>query len=129
MAMLFNVFFLSRRLLMAVIIVVIADKSWLQTQLLIVTTSLALFYTGAVWPFLRLIQNKMELANEVFVLYNTYFMVIYSDFVLDANARYKMAWVNLGIMIALVLSSAGLVVINQGNTVYRSAKLYYLKRK
>ena len=65
----------------------------------------------------------MEVANEVFILQNTYFIIMYSDLVLDAGARYTMGWVNLGMLIALVVSSAGLVLINQVYFAYRAIKL------
>ena len=42
----------------------------------------------------------MEFANELCILLNTYFMIVYSDFVRDPEARYEMGWYNLGIMIA-----------------------------
>ena len=60
---------------------------------------------------------------------NTYFLIVYSDFVGSSEARYKMGWFNLAIMITQILISGGLVTINQGYTVYRALKLYYLKRK
>ena len=127
-AMYFNVMFILRRVVMAFIIVIVAEQSYLQIQLLIVKTSLVLYYTGDVWPFERRINNKMELANELCILLNTYFMIVYSDFVSSAEARYQMGWYNLAIMIAQVLVSGGLVVINQGQAVFRAIKLQWLKR-
>ena len=59
-----------------------------------------LYYNGDVWPFERKINNRMELANELCILLNTYFMIVYSDFVRSPEARYEMGWYNLVIMIA-----------------------------
>ena len=71
-----------------------------------------LYYNGDVWPFERKINNRMELANELCILLNTYFMIVYSDFVRSPEARYEMGLYNLVIMIAQVLASGGIVVIN-----------------
>ena len=86
-------------------------------------TALVLYYVGLVWPFDRRINNRLELANELCILLNTYFLIVYSDFVPDAYARYQMGWYNLVIMIAQVIISGSLVVINQGYSVYRAIKL------
>ena len=72
--------------------------------------------------------SDFKLANELCILLNTYFMIVYCDFVGNAEARYEMGWYNLGIMIAQVLVSGGLVVINQGQTVIKAIRLQYLKR-
>ena len=114
---------------MAIIIVVFANMAWLQTQLLVLKTALVLCYVGSVWPFDRAINNRLELANELCILLNTYFLIVYSDFVHSAEARYKMGWVNLAILIIQVLISGGIVLANQGHAVYRGIKLKYLKRK
>ena len=69
---------------------------------------------GLVWPFDRRINNKLELANELCILLNTYFMIVYSDFVSSSEARYKMGWVNLAMMITQVIVSGSIVIKNQG---------------
>ena len=61
---------------------------------------------------MRQINNRMELANELCILFNMYFIVVYSDFVGDLHARYTMGWYNLVFMLVQVLFSGGLVVIN-----------------
>ena len=80
-AMHYNVIFMVRRVAMAFIIVMIAQESYLQIQLLILKTSFVLYYNGNVWPFERRINNRLELTNELCILLNTYFLIIYSDFV------------------------------------------------
>ena len=75
-------------------------------------TALVLHYNASVLPFDRKINNLLEIANELCILLNSYFTIIYGDFVTSTEGRYKMGWVNLYIMIAQVIASGGIVAIN-----------------
>ena len=50
-AMLFNVFYMFRRIALAFIIVVLPNLNWLQRQLLIVKCACLMLFTGSVKPF------------------------------------------------------------------------------
>ena len=47
-------------------------------------------------------------------MFVTYFMIIYSDFVPDVEAKYTMGWVNLVMLMGLILVSALWIMTNQG---------------
>ena len=88
-----------------------------------------LIYTGYVKPFERRIHNKLEIANETLILLNSYFMIIFSDFVPDARNRYAMGWCNLGIIFVLVIVNFGIIGVTIGRRAYLVASHAWLKRK
>ena len=101
--LLFNVFYMLRRIAMAFIIIALPNMNWLQRQLLIFKCSLMMIFTGYFTPFELPYHDKLEIANECLILVNTYFMIIYSGFVQDEHAKYFMGWVNLAIIISMVI--------------------------
>jgi len=86
-------------------------------------------FTGYCRPFIIPIQNDLELINETLILLNSYFMMIFSDFVLDLHARYVMGWANLTIIGLLILVNLILIMLTTGALVLHKIKLIYLKRK
>ena len=86
-------------------------------------------YTGLARPFNLPVQNNLEIVNETLILLNSYFMLLYSDFVVDLNTRYITGWSNVGVIIALVCSNLVLMTYIQGRAAYFKIKLALFKRK
>ena len=55
----------------------------------------------------------MEIFNEVLVLISFYFMIIYSEFVPDVEARYNVAWVNICLIVGMVAYNIGFSMRSQ----------------
>ena len=64
-------------------------------------------------PFATPIQNSIELTNETLILINTYFMIIYSDFVPDPYTRSLMGDVNNAILALMILINLFIIVKSQ----------------
>ena len=111
--MLYHVAFTFRRLVLAILIVVIPHYSWLQTQLIIFICSLEIIFIGSIRPFLLPFVNNLELVNEVCVLGNTYFLIIYSDFVPEPEIRYGIGWVNISLLVLMILINLSVIIIKQ----------------
>ena len=77
-------------------------------------------YVGIARPFYERIHNNLEVLNEVLILLNSYFMLIYSDFVGVVEARYQMGHVNIYIVVALVSVNLGIITSIQGRAAYTS---------
>ena len=69
-----------------------------------------MLYIGQVKPFVSGFQNNLELSNETLVLVNTYFMIIYSDFVPDPYIRSQMGLVNICILGLMILVNLCLII-------------------
>ena len=63
----------------------------------------AILYQGWYNPYILKEFNTKELINETFIQLNTYFLIVYSDFVGDAETRYTMGWVNVFGLALMVL--------------------------
>ena len=121
--MLFNVFYMFRRIGMAFILVVLPNLNWLQRQMLILKCSCLMFFTGHVKPFKQKHHNVLEIINECLILVNTYFMIIYSGFIPDAHVKYSMGWANLSIIVCMVVVNLIELMAIKGYRVYRTGKL------
>ena len=84
--------------------------------------SLILIYIGYVRPYVTPVQNRVELLNETLILINTYFMIIYSDFVLDPYARSQMGDVNNGILALMILINLFIILHSQVGSIKQSCK-------
>lgn len=102
-ALLSTVIFMLRRIGLAIIIVFFSSMNWLQRQLIIALCTATLAYTLAVRPFREGFHNALEVCNEMLILLNSYFMILYSNFIVDDHTRYVTGWANIVVMTALVL--------------------------
>ena len=49
--------------------------------------------------------------NDIFILINSYFLLIYTDFVPDRNTRYFMGWFNIAGLVLMVLLNLAVLII------------------
>jgi len=79
-------------------------------QLITNFNTFALIYQGWYRPYHFPAYNRKELANESFIQLNTYYLIIYSQLVGDAETRYIMGWANIATLGVMVLFNAILIV-------------------
>ena len=75
----FYMFFMARRLSLAALIVFLTKRSYAQIQILCLSCSFYLIYTGYFAPYQARFMNWLDLTNEYLVMTSTYFIFIYSD--------------------------------------------------
>ena len=88
-----------------------------------------LMYTGYVKPFQKPLHNRLEISNETLILFNSYFMIIFSNFVPDVEVRYKMGWYNLAVIFGIVIVNLGIIGVTIGARIFNYIKLVWLKRR
>ena len=79
MALLYQVFFMIRRILLAVLVVFLPRKAFFQVQMLVFKCSFIMIYIGQVKPYKKISMNKLELFNEFMILQNSYFVLLFTD--------------------------------------------------
>ena len=109
MALLFNLIFMVRRLIIAFIIVGLPRWSWFQVQVITNLNIFSLIYQGWYRPYSRPVFNYKELTNEFFIQLNTYYLIVYSEFVINAETRYTMGWANIGCLAIMILFNLTLI--------------------
>ena len=71
--------------------------------------------------------NRLEVLDEVLILINSYFMLIYSPFVVDEEARYTMGFYNIWIIKALIAVNLVIITYTIGHIVQKYLKQRQLK--
>ena len=61
-----------------------------------------MIYTGYMRPFELRLANNIELINDTFILIASYFLIIFSALVADAETRYISGWPLIGLLALLV---------------------------
>jgi len=85
--------------------------------------------TGYIEPMTKPIENRLELANEAFVLIFTYHLYQFTNFMTDADNR-TMVGKSLVILTTInVLLNIVVVSSQVAQIIFTKAKLLYLKRK
>ncbi len=85
-ALLYNVFYMLRRLWIAFLVTFIKHDSYLQVILFMLHSVLMLTYIGYVKPFELPLLNKLEIFNELSILSATYHLTCFTGFVDDAES-------------------------------------------
>ena len=75
------------------------------------------------------IANSIELFNQTIILFTTYFMLLYSDFVGSVEGKYALGWWNLFMLLGLIFVSAAIIFSQQAYGTYRNLRIKWLKRK
>ena len=76
-------------------------------------------YYGHVWPLETHFATKMEIFNECTIIWLTYGMLMFTDFVPDPEMRFKLGWyymaINLGnisVHLLLLVGGSGKLIKN-----------------
>ena len=80
-ALLFNVIYILRRLLIAVLALMLPDSSYAQVQIMILHCVAVIIYTAHVRPFELPLLNNMEIFNEMCILVASYHLLLFTDYV------------------------------------------------
>ena len=72
-----------------------------------------MIYTGYMRPYKLRLANNMELINDTFIILCSYFLIIFSALVSDAETRYKSGW-PLIVLICFVIGLNLTVIIYKG---------------
>ena len=110
-------------------IVILPRMSYFQVQLIVNLNTLSILYQGWYRPYELPGVNKKELVNEAFIQLNTYFLITYSDFVGDAEARYTMGWTNIVCLAIMLAFNLFVTLVWQTQSLFRWCKLRKLQIK
>jgi hypothetical protein len=88
----YNVLYMLRRLLFAVIAVVFEKSPVLQVQILIFHCILMIMYNILVKPFEEPKMNRLEIFNEVCILAAAYHLFLFTDYIESPEFRYMIGW-------------------------------------
>ena len=139
MALLYQVFFMIRRILLAALIVFFPRKAFFQVQILVFKCSFIMIYIGQVKPYKKSSMNKLELFNEFMILQNSYFVLLFTDafllrpikgdehdiLVSDSEMKYKLGYVNIAWLCTLLAANFFSMMGIQIKDVIRRVKLAY----
>lgn len=97
--------FCLRRLLLAILIVIVKDILVLQIAAYIYSTLIMVYYLKIMQPKESIMINRLEVMNESFMLLSTYFMLVCSDWYDNLEARYEIGTAFLvGIFSLMILN-------------------------
>ena len=109
---LYNVIFMTRRLITAVILVLMYDFPFFQTQLLLVMSTANVIYMISFKPLSDKTQNKIEILNEVTIMLCCHCLDCFLNTAIPLEARDLVGWalmafasVNIAINIGIIISS------------------------
>lgn len=80
-ALLFNVIYMLRRLLIAVLALMLPASSYAQVQIMIIHCVAVVIYTAHVRPFVLPLLNNMEIFNEMCILAASCHLLLFTDYV------------------------------------------------
>lgn len=84
---------------------------------------------GHVQPFSSTLLNKMQLFNEVFVLFTNYHLFLFTDYILAPDLRQKAGFSLSATICICVLVNLGAVSMTNAALVTRKLKICYMKSK
>ena len=97
-ALLFPFLFLLRRLAFTAVVIWFDYFVWGQIAMQFSSCITMVIYFGFVWPFESHTITKLEIFNEIVAINLCYFMLCFTDWVSEANTRYLVGWVFIGVI-------------------------------
>ena len=80
-------------------------------------------------PLILPLANKVELVNDTFIILCSYFLIIFSGLVADAETRYTSGWPLIGLIALLIGFNFTTIMVTAISQVIHSCKLRCLRRK
>jgi hypothetical protein len=96
-ALLYNVFYTLRRLLIAVLVIFAGDIWVMQILLMLFHSQLLLIYLIKVQPYVLPELNYLEIFNETSICIASYHLLFFTDFTTEPEFQYKVGWSIIGI--------------------------------
>jgi hypothetical protein len=122
------IYFLFRRFLMAVIVVVLRDHLIFQVMLKAFSIIAAVIIAGAV-PYSTVSKRKMEFLNEVIIMFVLYNMICFSTFVTDLNAKQLIGYFCCFVVASHLLLNLYLILSTSIFGLKVKALLWFARRK
>jgi hypothetical protein len=97
-----------RRLVLAAV-VVFTDKLIYQLMMIIGTFVWQVKLVSTVKPYKSNIHLKMEIFNEVLIMFTVYTFMIFSDFVQDVDTKFMVGYLAIGFVAIHLLVNIGLI--------------------
>ena len=88
-----------------------------------------MIYTGYMRPYETRLANNLELVNETFIILCSYFLVIFSAFLSDAEARYISGWYLVGLVVFLVILNLAAIQFKGISHIVRYCRLRFIRHK
>lgn len=118
----FTTFFCIRRFIVAMSTVFLVRQLISQIYLNTYTSLSLLFFYFQVRPMATRQQNKIELLNETFTMFSNYFLILFSDFILELEVRYDIGFKAVGLTIMIIACNIFLVFYDIGHGLINSWK-------
>lgn len=109
-ALLYNVLYMLRRLLLIAIAVFFGESPVGQISIMVAHSFLMIVYLVRVKPFEYSQMNNVEIFNETCVLIASYHLFMFTNFTSDPAVQYQVGWSMIGLTVSCILANIGLVV-------------------
>ena len=86
-------------------------------------------YQGHVKPYSTPGQNNLEFLNEILTLICTYGLIIFTEFVPEASARYTSGWVLIGLTLSILVINMIVLLYKSITGLWRKGKIWMRKYK
>ena len=91
--------------------------------------SITMIFQGQFNPYLLRKQNRVEISNECLTLISTYTLFVFTQFVPEPEARYKIGWALVGV-VSISLASNILIIFHESAvSSIRRLRMKYQRRK
>ena len=121
-------YFMLRRLLMALIVVIFRNFLWMQIFLCAMTIVTAVIIIGESNYFESNSKRTMEFANECLVMLMLYNMISFSPFVPEIETRFNMGYICCLLEAAALAVNLWLILLSNVKGVIYEARLWFAKR-
>ena len=86
-------------------------------------------YTGYMRPYVMKLSNNIELINDTFIILCSYFLIIFSGLVADAQTRYISGWPLIAIVGMLILINLTVIMYKGISQIIRAIRLRVIRRR
>ena len=121
-------YFLLRRLLMAIIVIIFRKFLWMQIFLCSISIITAIIIIGDQNYFDSRFKRSMEFANECLIMLMLYNMISFSPFVQEIETRFKMGYFCCLVEAAALLANLWLIMLSNVKSIIFKVRIWFAKK-
>ena len=121
-------FFLIRRLIIVIAVVVVWDTFIGQVFLIWIQCIIALFIMEFARPFKTKAERRIEIFNEVILMSVLYTMMLFTDFVPEVETKVLIGWLSCFLVALHFIVNLAIMLITSCKGAYMACRMNYLKK-
>lgn len=127
--LLYPALFFARRIALIASVLLIVDYLWVQIAIQFAFSTTMIIYLMHVWPLETATANKMEVFNECTIILLHYGLMMFTDYVPEAETRHYIGWYYIAVSLGNILVHIFFLILDSSKRTWSWCRQKYIKSR